>query len=39
MSIIAVRVAKEIREKLEKYNVNVSETVRKCLTNILQNWN
>ncbi|MBO3768288.1 MAG: hypothetical protein JTT16_03085 [Candidatus Brockarchaeota archaeon] len=31
MSIITVRVSKEIKEKLEKYNINVSETVRKLL--------
>jgi predicted secreted protein len=31
MSIITIRVAREIKEKLEKYNVNVSETVRKLL--------
>jgi len=31
MSVITIRVAKEIKEKLEKYNVNVSETVRKLL--------
>ncbi|MHA1631345.1 MAG: hypothetical protein ACTSXC_00800 [Candidatus Freyarchaeota archaeon] len=32
MSVITVRVPKEIKEKLEKYNVNVSETVRKFLS-------
>ncbi len=31
MSIITVRVPKETKEKLKKYNVNVSETVRKIL--------
>jgi len=30
--VITVRVPKEIKEKLEKYNVNVSETVRKFLS-------
>jgi len=35
MSIITIRVAKEIKEKLEKYNVNVSETVRKLLDKYL----
>lgn len=35
MSIITVRVAKEIKEKLEKYNVNISETVRKLLDKYL----
>ena len=35
MSIITIRVAREIKEKLEKYNVNVSETVRKLLDKYL----
>ena len=35
MSIITTRVAKEIKEKLEKYNVNISETVRKLLDKYL----
>ncbi|HDN01634.1 MAG TPA: hypothetical protein ENF42_01525, partial [Candidatus Bathyarchaeota archaeon] len=32
VAVITVRVPKEIKEKLEKYNVNVSETVRKFLS-------
>jgi len=35
MSIITIRVAKEIKDKLEKYNVNVSKTVRKMLEKYL----
>jgi hypothetical protein len=35
MSVITIRVAMEIKEKLEKYNVNVSETVRKLLDKYL----
>jgi len=35
MSIITIRVTKEIKEKLEKYNVNISETVRKLLDKYL----
>lgn len=35
MSVITVRVSKEIKEKLEKYNVNVSEVVRKLLDEYL----
>jgi len=35
MSIITIRVAREIKEKLEKYNINVSETVRKLLDRYL----
>ena len=31
MSIITVRIPKMLKDKLEKYNVNVSETVRKML--------
>jgi hypothetical protein len=34
-SVITIRVAREIKEKLEKYNVNVSETVRKLLDKYL----
>lgn len=35
MSVITIRVAKEIKEKLEKYNINISETVRKLLDKYL----
>lgn len=35
MSVITIRVAREIKEKLEKYDVNVSETVRKLLDKYL----
>ncbi|MEM1592658.1 MAG: hypothetical protein QXR17_01825 [Candidatus Bathyarchaeia archaeon] len=35
MSVITIRVTREIKEKLEKYNVNVSETVRKLLEKYL----
>ena len=35
MSVITVRVARNIKEKLEKYNINVSETVRKLLDKYL----
>jgi hypothetical protein len=35
MSLITVRVARNVKEKLEKYNVNVSETVRKLLDKYL----
>ena len=35
MNVITIRVAREIKEKLEKYNVNVSETVRKLLDKYL----
>jgi len=35
MSVITIRVAREIKEKLEKYNVNVSETVRRLLEKYL----
>lgn len=35
MSVITIRVAKEIKERLEKYNVNISETVRKLLDKYL----
>jgi len=35
MNVITVRVAREIKQKLEKYNVNISETVRKLLDKYL----
>jgi hypothetical protein len=35
MSVITIRVAREIKEKLEKYNVNVSETMRNLLVKYL----
>ncbi len=35
MSIITVRVPRKVKEKLEKYNVNVSETVRRFLDEYL----
>lgn len=35
MSVITIRVTREIKEKLKKYNVNVSETVRKLLEKYL----
>ena len=35
MGIITVRVPDEIKKKLEKYNVNVSETVRRFLSEYL----
>lgn len=35
VSVITTRVAREIKEKLEKYNVKVSETVRKLLEKYL----
>jgi hypothetical protein len=35
MSLITIRVARSIKERLEKYNVNVSETVRKLLDKYL----
>ena len=35
MDIITVRVPDEIKKKLEKYNVNVSETVRRFLSEYL----
>ncbi len=31
MSVITFRVPKEIKEKLERYNINVSETMKKLL--------
>ena len=35
MSVITIRVPEEVKEKLEKYNVNVSETVRRLLDRYL----
>ena len=35
MSVITIRVTREIKEKLEKYNVKVSETLRKLLEKYL----
>ncbi|MFH0897424.1 MAG: hypothetical protein V1850_05185 [Candidatus Bathyarchaeota archaeon] len=35
MSAITIRVPKEIKKRLEKYNVNMSETVRKLLDEYL----
>ena len=35
MSVITIRVAREVKEKLERYNVNVSETVRSMLDKYL----
>jgi len=35
LSVITIRVAKEVKEKLEKYNVNISETIRKLLDKYL----
>jgi mRNA-degrading endonuclease RelE of RelBE toxin-antitoxin system len=36
MSTITVRVPQKIKEKLKKYNVDVSETVRKALNECLE---
>lgn len=36
MSIITIRVPQKIKEKLKKYNINVSETVRKILDQYLE---
>jgi uncharacterized protein Yka (UPF0111/DUF47 family) len=36
MSIITIRVPRKVKEKLKKYNVNVSETVRKVLDEYLE---
>ena len=36
MSVITIRVPLQIKEKLKKYNVNVSETVRKVLDECLK---
>jgi len=35
MSIITIRVTRDVKEKLEKYDVNISETVRKLLDKYL----
>jgi len=35
LSVITVRVPEEVKEKLEKYNVNVSEAVRSLLDRYL----
>ena len=35
MSVITIRVTREIKEKLEKYNIRVSETLRKLLEKYL----
>ena len=35
MSVITIRVPEEIKKKIEKYNVNVSETVRSLLDRYL----
>lgn len=36
MSIITIRVPRKVKEKLKKYNVNVSQTVRKVLDDCLK---
>ena len=36
MSVITVRVPRKVKEKLKKYNVNISETVRKVLDERLE---
>jgi post-segregation antitoxin (ccd killing protein) len=36
MSIITIRVPRTVKEKLKKYNVNVSQTVRKVLNERLE---
>jgi post-segregation antitoxin (ccd killing protein) len=36
MSVITIRVPRKVKEKLKKYNVNVSETVRKALDETLE---
>jgi mRNA-degrading endonuclease RelE of RelBE toxin-antitoxin system len=36
MSVITIRVPRKVKEKLKKYNVNVSETVRKALDKCLE---
>ena len=36
MSVITIRVPRKVKEKLKKYNVNVSETVRKVLDEYLE---
>lgn len=35
VSLITIRVTRELKQKLEKYNINVSETVRKLLEKYL----
>ena len=35
MSVITIRIPKDIKEKLEKYNINTSETVRRLLDEYL----
>jgi len=35
MSVITIRVARELKDKLEKHDVNISETVRKLLEKYL----
>jgi len=35
MSVITIRVTREIKEKLKKYNIRVSETLRKLLEKYL----
>jgi len=35
MSVITVRVSREIKEKLRKYNINVGETLRALLDEYL----
>ena len=35
MSVITIRVAREIKEKLEKHDINISETVRELLEKYL----
>ena len=37
MSVITVRVSRKTKEKLQKYKVNVSETVRKMLEECIRN--
>ena len=36
MSVITIRVPRKVKEKLKKYNVNVSETIRKVLDEYLE---
>ncbi|MEM2921803.1 MAG: hypothetical protein QXF26_05745 [Candidatus Bathyarchaeia archaeon] len=35
VSIITIRVTREIKERLEKYNINISQTVRRLLERYL----
>jgi len=35
VSLITIRVTREIKEKLEKYNTNISETIRQLLEKYL----